>query len=315
MVGQQGNFQGWKDGRTTGGAAGHFQDLNFPACLILCHSFFAKIILVPALEAPATIVDKHCRDRFAHQDLVILEAIDLMVPNMDSAAVVLSRYAAAHPRTGKCWPVVSDPFICQAMYDKLCARDLFVRAGLPVPPDTPGRYPKIAKPRFGYSARGIEIVRSDADRQALATRADLREHVVEDFLLDVVETTADFYASPRKGLIGYVLRDRLEVSDGEVMVCKTRVPQPDKTELIGRVMSLAGWVGCVTLQYLTDREHRLYVIEINPRFGGGCTCAIEAGLDMPYYLMAEAMGIDFEPPARLKDLHLTRARRDFFREC
>jgi carbamoyl-phosphate synthase large subunit len=248
------------------------------------------------------------------EDVAIRYGINLMIPTMDAATVVLSRYAAGRLRTDSCWPVVSDPSICEAMYDKLSARELFVRAALPVPPDTPGRYPKIAKPRFGYGARGIKIMAAPADRQALEAGSESAQYVIEDFLSEVRETTVDFYVSPRQGFIGYVLRDRLEVSDGEVMVCKTRRPEANEIQLIEQVASLAGWTGCVTLQYLTDLEHRLYVLEINPRFGGGCTCAIEAGLDMPYYLMTEAMGIDFEPPARLKNLLMTRARRDFFYE-
>lgn len=248
-------------------------------------------------------------------EITLQHGINLIIPNMDAATVALSRYAAGRPRTGECWPVVSNPSLCEAMFDKIRSRAVFVEAGLPVPPDTPGKYPKIAKPQFGFGARGIRVLASRADRESLTAPSADANYLVEDLLPNVVETTVDFCVSPRKGLIGYVLRDRLEVSDGEVMVCRTRAPRPNERRLIEQVSSWAGWVGCVTLQYLTDRQDRLYMLEINPRFGGGSTCAIEAGLDMPYYLMAEALDLDFEAPARLQNLHMTRARRDFFCEC
>jgi carbamoyl-phosphate synthase large subunit len=269
-------------------------------------SHLARILKGPSFLAPEFtpwLEEVTCRHR-----------INLIIPNMDSATVALGRYAVGRPRTRDCWPVVSDLSLCEAMFDKIRSHAVFAEMGLPVPPNTPGKYPKIAKPQFGYGARGIKVLTSKADEESLAQFADT-SYFVEDFLSDVVETTVDFCVSPRKGLIGYVLRDRLEVSDGEVMVCETRGPQPNEAHLIERAASFAGWTGCVTLQYLTDRQGRLYVVEINPRFGGGCTCAIEAGLDIPYYLMAEAMEIDFEPPAQLRKLRMTRARRDFFCDC
>jgi carbamoyl-phosphate synthase large subunit len=240
--------------------------------------------------------------------------INLIIPNLDSATVALSRYAVGRPRTAECWPVVSDLSLCEVMFDKIRSRAVFAEMGLPVLPNTPGKYPKIAKPQFGCGARGIRVLTSEADGESLASQFAGTRYLVEDFLSDVVETTVDFCVSPRKGLLGYVLRDRLEVSDGEVMMCKTRSPRPNEARLIEQAASLPGWVGCVTLQYLTDRDDHLYIVEINPRFGGGCTCAIEAGLDMPYYLMAEMLEIDFRPPAQFRNLCMTRARRDFFRE-
>jgi biotin carboxylase len=234
---------------------------------------------------------------------------------MDAATIALGRFAVAHPRTQECWPVISSLSLCEDMYDKIRAHAVFVSAGIPVPPNRPGKYPKIAKPQFGYGARGIKILASDVERESLLAESAGTRYLVEDFLPNVIETTVDFYVSPCKGLLGYVLRDRIDVSDGEVMVCKTRAPRENERLLIEQVAAWPGWTGCVTLQYLRDSGHNLYMVEINPRFGGGCTCAIEAGLDMPYYLLAEQLQIDFERPARLKTLHMTRARRDFFREC
>jgi carbamoyl-phosphate synthase large subunit len=248
------------------------------------------------------------------EEISLRYRVNLIIPNMDAATIGLSRYAVRHPRTNDCWPVVSDLSLCEDMFDKLRSHAAFVAAGLPVPPNRPDKYPKIAKPQFGYGARGIKILASDVDRESLLAESASTRYLVEELLPNVVETTVDFCVMPRKGLLGYVLRDRVEVSEGEVMVCKTRSPRPSEKLLIEQVASWRGWTGCVTLQYLTDSDNNLYMVEINPRFGGGCTCAIEAGLDMPYYLIAEAMQIDFERPARLKDLHMTRARRDFFRE-
>jgi carbamoyl-phosphate synthase large subunit len=239
--------------------------------------------------------------------------INVVIPNMDSATVALSRYASQHARNADYWPVISSRDICEAMFDKILARELFLAGGLPVPPDTKDKYPKIAKPRFGFGGKGIRVLQSSAERDACVSSAE--SYLIEDLIFPAVETTVDLYFSPRLGMIGYVLRDRLEVSDGEVMVCRTRPARSSEKLLIERVASMPGWEGCITLQYLTDTDGREYVIEINPRFGGGCTCAIEAGLNMPFYLMAEAADLEFAPPQEVKSVLMTRARRDFFCEC
>ena len=239
--------------------------------------------------------------------------VNLVIPNMDSATVALSRYASQYARAADCWPVVSSRPLSEAMFDKILARDLFLAAALPVPPDTTDKYPKIAKPRFGFGGKGIQVLQSAADREACLSSAET--YLIEDLISPAVETTVDLYFSPRLGMMGYVLRDRLEVSDGEVMVCRTRPARSSEKLLIERVASIPGWEGCITLQYLSDSDGREYVIEINPRFGGGCTCAIESGLNMPLYLMAEAAGLEFAPPQETKSVFMTRARRDFFCEC
>src|SRR6185503_4531648 len=102
-------------------------------------------------------------------------------------------------------------------------------------------------------------------------------------------------------------RDRIEVSDGEVMVCRTRSPRPEEELLISRIGEIPGWQGCITLQYVTDSHGSLYVIEINPRFGGGATCAIEAGLDMSSYILLEHLNTELPQPGRIRHLIMSRA--------
>jgi carbamoyl-phosphate synthase large subunit len=238
-------------------------------------------------------------------------SIDIIIPNMDAATVALSEFKRKHGEK-TCWPVVSESAICWQMFDKLLSEEVFRNLGIPHPPNTPGHFPKIVKPRTGFGAKGISIAPSQAALQPiLAGHSDLYQ--VQDLIEDAVETTVDFYVSRGGKLIGYVLRDRIEVSDGEVMVCRTRPARPEEAELIRAAAGIAKWQGCITLQYLA-KAGRLYVLEINPRFGGGATCSIEAGLDMPSYILSEYLERSIDEPDTLKNLFMTRARRDFFYE-
>jgi len=238
-------------------------------------------------------------------------SIDIVIPNMDAATVALSRYQS-HKRGEACVAVVSDYDICEKMYDKVLATEFFHATGIHCPPNTPDCYPKVLKPRFGFGARGIRVIHTSSQLAELL-RDDPNAYEVQDFIENFMETTVDIYVSRAGSLIGYVLRDRIEVSDGEVMVCRTRDASPDEATLIEKVAASGKWQGCITLQYMTNPQGR-YVVEINPRFGGGATCGIEAGLDMPLYILSEFLGEPVCPPGALRKLTMSRARRDFFYE-
>jgi len=237
--------------------------------------------------------------------------IELVIPNMDSATVALSRFA--RNSVTNCWAVVSSETLCERMYDKILADQFFRENDIPVPPNTPRKFPKILKPRLGFGSKNIRIAQNSEQLESEVVAGNSAD-IVQDFLPDVQETTVDIYISPQHGLRGYVLRDRIEVSDGEVMVCRTRLPRIEERELIHQIAAIPGWQGCVTLQYVTDARGNLYVIEINPRFGGGATCAIEAGLDMCSYILIEHLGGTLPEPLTPRNLIMSRARRDFFHE-
>jgi carbamoyl-phosphate synthase large subunit len=236
--------------------------------------------------------------------------IHIIIPNMDSATVALSEYALSN-NAKNVWPVVSSYELCYCLNNKKLANKFFLDNNLPIPSNRQHFFPKIAKPLYGFGSKGILILENEKEYKSLFEKNSASQYVIQDYI-NGQETTVDFYMSPKKGLIGYVLRDRKEVSDGEVMVCTTRQPDRIEEELIKKITNIAGWVGCITIQYIRDQIGNLYLLEINPRFGGGATCSIEAGLGMPNYILCEYLNLNFESPKSLKSLKMTRARRDFF---
>jgi carbamoyl-phosphate synthase large subunit len=287
------------------------QQLAVPLKLYSCEategfypiSHLASVVAGPSFTAMSfqTWLEKKIRQH----------AIDIIIPALDAATVGLSQYRAGHPED-KCWALVSDHNICRTMHDKFLSDEYFRLAEIARPPNTPGQFPKILKPRFGSASKGLQVVHSEIEMLRYLNERNV-DYLVQDFISGARETTVDLYVSKEGKLVGYVLRDRIEVSDGEVMVCRTRSASPAELELIERVAQLAQWQGCITLQYLTS-DQRQYVIEINPRFGGGATCGIEAGLDMPLYILSEFLGHSIDPPVLNHKLEMTRARRDFFHE-
>ena len=245
-------------------------------------------------------------------DLVNKYSIDIIIPNMDSATVVLSEILESNILSNS-YLVVSSNFLCTTMEDKIAAADLFKCNNLPIVENNDNVYPKIVKYRKGFGSKGIYYVNSFEEMQILTDKIDINEYLIQNFIT-ARETTVDMHISKKGGLIGYVLRDRLETSDGEVMICETRLPNKTEVLMLETISQIPGWIGCITIQFFTDQYGKIFINEINPRFGGGVTCSIEAGLDIPRNILREFLGKKIIIPEKLKTIYMTRSRRDYFYE-
>ena len=236
--------------------------------------------------------------------------INIVIPNMDSATVALSEFKNNN-KDLNCEFVVSDYELCYTMNNKILADNFFKRNNIITFPNTENVYPKILKYKLGFGAHNQYIVEDKSYFDYLKNKLSTTDYIVQDYLKGK-ETSVDFYITKNGELTGYVLRDRLSVSDGEVMDCITREPNDEEKDLIEKIVNIKGWRGCITLQYI-NYKNNYYVVEINPRFGGGATCAIACGLNMPKYIIQEYLGINIDKP-ELKKLKMVRSRRDFYYE-
>ena len=57
------------------------------------------------------------------------------------------------------------------------------------------------------------------------------------------------------------------------------------------VEAVGGCRGVLTIQCIVSRRHRVRVIEINPRFGGGAPLSIHAGANLPLYLLQDVLSL------------------------
>ena len=104
------------------------------------------------------------------------------------------------------------------------------------------------------------------------------------------EYTCDLYFGKDHRLKCVVPRKRLEVRDGEVYKALTRnnaiVPYVKKN-----LSSIEGAVGCLTAQFFMNKtdDHKIYGIEINPRFGGGYPLSYLSGANFSKWILEEYM--------------------------
>ena len=224
--------------------------------------------------------------------------VKLVVPTIDTELSVLARARQdfeAHGIT----VLVSRPETIALAGNKRASSEWLAAHGFPVPqqwaiPDAQSMaslppFPLFAKPVHGSRSQGARIVAQQSDLDRLDGPLD---YVLEEWVQGV-EYTVSTYVDRHGRCVAAVPRERVEVRDGEVVKAVTR-QEPAIEDLAARVVeALPGAWGPLNVQIIKDPSTgRLWVIEVNARFGGGDPLAWQAGADMPSWAITEACGGD-----------------------
>lgn len=240
-------------------------------------------------------------------DLVVRNKIDLVIPNMDAATVVLAGLKQKLAALG-CHPVVSSVDLCATMEDKIRSEQWFVSLGLSVPARE--GFPCIVKHRLGFGSRDQGVFDNQAELEGFLSRRTHKDYIVQKFTAGQ-EYTVDAYVDLKGKIIAALSRKRLKVVDGEVDVSEVS-RHGGILEITRKVLSQPGWEGPLTLQFI-DSPAGPVILEINPRFGGGVTHSIHAGLDMPRWIIREHLKRPLDDlPAWADGSIMMRYRKDVF---
>lgn len=262
-------------------------------------SNLANIVIGPKFDEPSFEQEL--------KSLCVNSEIDLVIPMMDSATVSLSRMSIGLLTRGIC-PIVSSYRLCANMEDKLFADMWFRTRNIPVPENT--GFPYIAKERCGFGSRGQAVLNTEAEFFSFFSTRDINKYLVQSYLENAKEYTVDAYVTAHNDVQGVFVRERLEVESGEVM--KSRSVQDEEIDYLARkVLANHGWFGPITLQFMRS-ELGTFLIEVNPRFGGGVIHAINSGLDIPRWIMQEHRGKELEPTPEWKPSTMVRYRSEVF---
>lgn len=235
-------------------------------------------------------------------------SINVVIPLMDNASLALSKCK----ETLNNMSVIS--FVGNYSSTLICTNkiltDIFLRSLNINVPEIVKRYPIggypqkfIHKPITGCGSKGIKITE---DKNEFDLVFDPSINITQEFI-EGVETTVDIYTDANH--FKSVFRDRISVSDGEVMSAIVRQPTNKESYTIVKIINALNWFGGLTVQFITDSYGNSFITEINPRIGGGATLAIEAGLPLP-----ELMTFTRRNPIDIKyGMKMTRARQDFFK--
>lgn len=218
--------------------------------------------------------------------------INIILPFVDGAIEIAALCKELLPDI---FVPVIEPGLAEKMFDKVEAARLFMEGDFKIPQTYTvlnAEMPAIAKPRKGSASRGIKIFHNIDDLMHLD---NLQEYLVQEYIADNREYTIDCYVAQTGEILVTVPRIRLEVMGGEVTRTRT-VYNETLMECSEKVLRHFGFHGPVTLQYIENiHTGQFYLMEINPRLGGGVICSIFAGAPITDYIIREALGLTVAP--------------------
>lgn len=248
---------------------------------------------VPIAIEGEVIIGKRWRDEDVVADIIGVcrgRGISVVIPFVDGAVAVAAEVAKA--AGGDIFSPVSPADLAELMFDKVRCGDALTAQGIPVPPTVDITasltVPVIAKPRHGSASKGIVAIDSADDLRRLP---DTAGYLFQQRFDRRREITVDCYVSMLGGdIVCAVPRIRDEVAGGEVV--RTTVLHNDAYEgLAHRVLSSMSLRGAVTVQLIEDLDTgSVYVMEINPRLGGGAVATVACGVGLPGFIIDESRG-------------------------
>lgn len=160
----------------------------------------------------------------------------------------------------------------------------------------------IIKDRWGSGSSGlVRLSREDArgwvTRQYTNTTTDGQTRPLDQLIIqpDVggSEHGLDIITPVRGGPVAGVLaRRKLGMRHGETCAAIT-VPNDAFQKLATELNTTLGITGGIDVDVMVAEDGQPYVVDINPRFGGGYPFSHIAGADVPHFFLASTLG--FEP--------------------
>ncbi|WP_018344811.1 ATP-grasp domain-containing protein [Cytophaga aurantiaca] len=241
-------------------------------------------------------------------EIIKSKQIHTVLPFVDAAIAVTSKLALLHPEL---YFPVSDLEIADVMFDKVTANTWFIDHQLPVPPQNES-FPLIAKPRKGSASKGIFVLQDKDDADYFEKKNDRNDFLIQKFIPGI-EYTVDCYISRESKLISVVPRMRAEVTSGEATQTIT-VKDEQIITLSEKILSKGKFKGPITIQFIRDAKTlETYIMEINPRFGGGVLASIEAGANSAQVLIDELLGLPVNVNTSWKEnIIMTRSFRETY---
>ncbi len=212
--------------------------------------------------------------------------------------------------------VVSDPEVIDICFDKYKTAQFIESLGLKTPKtyidyneavaaikNGTLKFPLILKPRWGSGSIGLEFV-DDLEELEMVYKLDKKKvqksilataSTDENFLLiqEVIkgnEYGLDIVNDFNKNHRGVSVKQKLSMRAGETdkAITVDNAKLREIGSVIGRGLKHIGNLDCDVL----ERDGEYYVLELNPRFGGGYPFSHEAGVDIPKAIVAWSKGED-----------------------
>lgn len=167
------------------------------------------------------------------------------------------------------------------------------------------QFPLIIKPRWGSASIGLYIVGSPDDldssfeacRRAVASSAlsslGAEESVIIQEMIQGPEYGVDILYGRQENYIGFTAKKKLAMRAGETDKAVTVDAEPFR-EIVARIAGALPHRGNLDCDFL-ERDGKYYLLEFNPRFGGGYPFTHLAGADHVRMLLDDYQGLPLTP--------------------
>ena len=227
--------------------------------------------------------------------IVVSKKIHLIIPTGEHDLVKLSWNKDKFKMNG-CQIFSSDTFAIQTcqqkhrFYEYLKTKDINLPLSI--------RGPFIKKPITGSGSRGIEV-------------SETRDTMIQEYICGT-EYTVDVFCDMESKIISHIIRERVSTKAGISVVgrvCKNQTI----TEQVEKVVKELKLKGPSCMQFIVDQFAKPYLIECNPRLGGGTYISTLAGVncaDIYFDLLQNK-----KPEAKeAKDITVTRYFEEIIKE-
>ena len=170
-------------------------------------------------------------------------------------------------------------------------------------------FPVIVKPRRGAGSRGVRLVESREQLEAIGTDETL---IIQEYLPGS-EFSVDVIAAADGRVVAAVPRTRTRVDSG-VSIAGRTVHDAGLEETAAAVAGAIGLTGVANVQLRYDHAGVPALLEVNPRFPGAMPLTIAAGVDMPSLVLDLALGLEIPERIEFRELANVRFLEDVFLE-
>lgn len=168
-------------------------------------------------------------------------------------------------------------------------------------------FPVIVKPRRGAGSRGVRLVGSQAELDAVHDEEDL---LVQE-LLPGEEYSVDVLAGLDGHVVAAVPRARLRVDSG-VAVAGVTVHDEQLVATASAVARAVGLTTVANVQLKRAADGTPALLEVNPRFPGAMPLTVAAGVDMPSLVLDAVLGRPVPERVEFREVANVRYLEDVF---
>lgn len=284
-------------------------------------------VMVPA------VYDEHYIEAL-HQ-ICEMHHVDVLISLNDLELPILAENKSSFENIGVN-VLVSSPEVIDICFDKLRTADFITSIGLKSPKTYPNletaaqaildgelKFPVVIKPRWGSASIGIEFVDNMDDLRIVYEL--IKRKISKGILGEVSQNDENYILIQEKitgkefGLdiindlqgknVAVAVKQKLSMRAGETDKATT-VDNPELHrigEVIGVELAHIGNLDCDIL----EMGGEYYVLELNPRFGGGFPFSYEAGVNLPKAIIHWIDGKDFDLQELKPTYGLTFAKCDY----